>query len=346
MQCCGVWTGDGKYFVFQSSAGQNSDLWRLSGSNTTNPTRVTNGPLSFEAPVVSRIGHKVFFLGLDTQSELQRYDEGRKQFIVQRDFLSMANRIDYSRDRKWVVWTDAPGRLWRARADGSEMIQLTPDAMQVFLAHWSPDRTKLALMAREPGRAWQIYTIPSEGGAPSRLLQESRNAADPSWSADGQQIVFGRVTDLMGKEEDPRGIEILDLRTNALTSLPGSDGLFSPRWSPDGRYISAISLDQRRLMLFDTTTRVWRMIADTSVADPVWSADSRAIYFHASLAEMQPIYRISIPDGHLEQIASLASFAAGDTADYFFCGITPDNIPIVRSRTATGNLYSVDLDSK
>jgi Tol biopolymer transport system component len=344
MQCCGVWTGDGKYFVFQSSAGQSSDLWQLGGVSTANPVRVTNGPLRFEAPVVS--GHRIFFLGLDAQSELQRYDAVRRQFAPQRDFLAMANRIDYSRDRKWVAWTDAQGRLWRARVDGTETIQLTPDSLQVFLAHWSPDGSKLALMAREPGKAWQIYTIAWDGGAPTRLLRENRNAADPSWSANGQEIVFGRVTDLMGKEEGSRGLEVLDLKTGSVTAVPGSEGLFSPRWSPDGRYIAAMTLDQRRLMLFNTETKSWRMLAETSVADPVWSGDSRAIYFHASLAEMQPIYRVSIPDGRLEQIASLANFAAGDTADYFFCGITPENVPIVRSRTATGNLYSVDLDAK
>jgi hypothetical protein len=99
-------------------------------------------------------------------------------------------------------------------------------------------------------------------------------------------------------------------------------------------------------MLFDRETKVWKAIAETSVADPVWSGDSRAIFFHASMAEMQPIYRVSIPEGRLEQIANLANFAEGDTADYFFCGITPDNVPIVRSRTATGNLYSVDLDAQ
>jgi Tol biopolymer transport system component/DNA-binding winged helix-turn-helix (wHTH) protein len=346
MQCCGVWTGDGRYFVFQSSAGQSSDLWRLNGTSTESPVRVTNGPLSFEAPVVSRIGHRIFFLGLDAQSELQRYDPGRRQFVLQRDFLAMANRIDYSRDRNWVAWTDAQGRLWRARADGKETIQLTPDSLQVFLAHWSPDGSRLALMAREPGKAWQLYMIAADGGAATRLLRENRNAADPSWSADGQQIVFGRVTDLMGKEEGSRRLEILDLKTGTVTAVPGSEGLFSPRWSPNGRYIAALSLDQRRLMLFDRETKVWKAIAETSVADPVWSGDSRAIFFHASMAEMQPIYRVSIPEGRLEQIANLANFAAGDTADYFFCGITPDNVPIVRSRTATGNLYSVDLDAQ
>jgi Tol biopolymer transport system component/DNA-binding winged helix-turn-helix (wHTH) protein len=343
-ECCGIWTGDGKYFVFQADRDGSSDLWSLDGKSTVEPRRVTNGPLSFVGPVTSRIGHRIYFLGLETQSILQRYDAGRREFVPVPGFLAEANRIEYSRDRLWVTWTDAQGRQLRAKADGSELIQVTPDSLQVFLGHWSPDGKKIALMAREPGMAWQIYTVAADGGAPERLLRESRNAADPSWSADGQQIAFGRVTDMMGKEDGPRAIQILDLHTRALSTVPGSEGWFSPRWSPDGRYIAAISLDQRKLSLFDTTLHTWRTIADTTVADPVWSSDSKAIFFHASSAEMQPIYRVSILGGRLEQVANLSNFSGEDTEDYFFCGLTLEDVPIVRSRTRTGNLYTLDLD--
>ncbi|MBB5317357.1 winged helix-turn-helix domain-containing protein [Tunturibacter empetritectus] len=343
-ECCGIWTGDGKYFVFQSDRGGSSDLWRLDGRNTGEPKRVTNGPLSFVGPVTSRIGHRIFFLGLETQSLLQRYDAGRHEFVPVPGFLAEATRIEYSRDRQWVIWTDAAGKLWRAKGDGSELIQITPDSLQVFLAHWSPDGKRLAIMAKESGKAWQIYLVPADGGSPERLLRESRNAADPSWSADGQQIAFGRVTDIMGKEDGPRAIQIFDLRTRAVSTVPGSEGWFSPRWSPDGRYIAAVSLDQRKLALFDTALSTWRTIAETTVADPVWSSDGKAIFFHASSAEMQPIYRVSIPGGRLEQIANLSNFSRGDTEDYFFCGLTLESVPIVRSRTRTGNLYTLDLD--
>jgi Tol biopolymer transport system component/DNA-binding winged helix-turn-helix (wHTH) protein len=345
-ECCGTWTSDGKFFIFQSARDGNDDLWQMRGKNLSGATRVTNGPLRYEAPIAARNGHRIFFLGLDTQSELLQYSAERKEFFPANNFFSQANRVNFSRDRRWVAWTDAQGRLWRARLDGTEKLQLTPDSMQVFLAHWSPDGEQLALMAREPGKAWQIYSVPAEGGSPQALLNENRNAADPDWSSDGMSLVFGRVPDLMGKESGTRAIQILDLRTHAITPVPDSEGLFSPRWSPDGRSIAAISLDQRRLMLFDVATRKWRLLAETSVADPVWSADSKAIYIHAFMSITQPIYRVDVRSGQLQQVADLASFRSGEAADYFFCGITPDNIPLVRARSSTGNLYSLDLDRK
>ena len=339
--CCGVWANGGSAFVFQSSDGEATDLWKLGDASTDAPVRLTAGPLQYQSPVAARFGPRVYFLGVDARSQLARLGPGGT-LIREEGFLAAAVRVDASRDGRWIAWTDGHGALWRARSDGSDILQLT-SGLDVFLARWSPDATRLAMMAREPGKAWQLYTVGSSGGEPRRLLQEDRNAADPSWSPDGQLIVFGRVNDFMGKEQASRDLEILDLHNSRVTTVPESEGLFSPRWSPDGKYIAALTLDQRRVKLFDVGAKRWETLPVSSGADLVWTADSRSLVVHASMDPRQPIDRILIPERKVSELVQLARGDTQDAVDFVFVGLNADGLPLVRSRTYTGNVYSLDL---
>jgi len=344
----GTWTADGSAFVYQVSDSQTSNLWELQGSGTTaTRTQLTNGPLRFWSPVASRSGSRIFFMGLDEPAGMQQFSPTTNSFQPAPTFLANANRVDYSRDAAWVAWTDTAGRLWRARAaNGSEKLQLTPSWLEVFSARWSPSGKHLVLMARARGSVWQIYLVDAAGGTPEALLHEPRNEADPGWSADGQSLVFGREPDPMGKESGPRTVQILHLKDHSVETLPGSEGLFSPRWSPDGHWIAAMSLDQKSVKLFDVATRRWKDLATTSAADPVWSSDSRSIYLHAFLDDKEPILKVSVPDGAMHVVADLTNFRSGESTNYFFGGVTPSNAPLVQPRIGTGNLYTLDLDRR
>jgi len=50
-------------------------------------------------------------------------------------------------------------------------------------------------------------------------------------------------------------IRILDLTTQKVSTVSGSDGMFSPRWSPDGRYLAALSTISGWLMFYDFQTQ-------------------------------------------------------------------------------------------
>ncbi|HSY34238.1 MAG TPA: winged helix-turn-helix domain-containing protein [Acidobacteriaceae bacterium] len=340
-ECCGVWTANGRAFVFQSSKGGNNDLWELSGLSTSNPTRLTDGPLEFESPVAARTGSRIFFMGADSRSELESVSP-TGQLVPVKGFLSNAARVDYTRDGKWVVWTDTGGQLWRARSDGTEKLQVTPDTLTPFLARWSPDGSHIAVMAREAGKAWQIYITSANGGDFTPLLHQTRNAADPSWSPDGKSILFGGTNDAMGKDNSARTLDTVDVASGALQEIPNSNGLFSPRWSPDGRYIAALTLDQRQVRLYTVATRTWTTLSVPSGADPVWSPDSHYLFLHASLDPAQPIDRVSVPDGHVDEVVRLADSREHDAVDYVFGGLTQDNRPLIRARIFTGNVYSLD----
>ena len=107
---------------------------------------------------------------------------------------------------------------------------------------------------------------------------------------------------------------MIDLKTRNASKLPGSDGLYSPRWSPDGRYIAAIPLDSLKIMLFDLNSQKWIERAKIFVAYPTWSRDSRFIYFDGSLDGEEGYFRMRITDGKLERIFSLKGFQAAGSA--------------------------------
>ena len=341
--CCGTWTPDGRAYVFQSG----DNLWTLTGpGRSSGLLQLTNGPLRFSSPVTARGGSRIFFLGLDQPAGMQEFD-GDRGFQAAPGFLANATRVDFSRDRNWVAWTDHDNKLWRARSgDGSDKVQLTPSYLDVFLARWSPDGKQLAVMAREPGKVWKIYLVDADGGTPVPLLKEDRNAADPGWSADGSDLIFGREPDLMGKESGSHDLQIIHLATMQTEAIPGSEGMFSPRWSPDGRWIVALALNQKSLWIYDVAQKHWRELAETSAADPVWSSDSKAVYVHAFLEDKQPILKVGIPAGDLHVVADLSGFRDRATMNYFFGGLTPTNQPLVQPRIGTGDLYTLDLKTR
>lgn len=346
-ECCGSWTADGKYYVFQSTHNGVNNIWARKEDSlfSKEPFQITNGPLSYQSPITSRSGRQIFFLGLSSRSELLQYDPASKLFLPNNNMLNSAHLVRYSRDGQWVAWTRPPGStLWRMRVDGSQRLQLTTGPMNVYMMQWSPDGRHLVLMGREPGKLWRLYQVDADGGNLHPLLNEERNEADPDWSPDGTHLVFGRPPDVLAERSQPKEIYLLDLKTGQFVPLPGSQGLFSPRWSPDGRYIAAIPLGQKELMLFDRTTNKWKTIASQPAADPMWSRDGHWIYFHDFLEQRQAIYRVSVPDGHVERAAELGKLQSVDIADFRFVGLAPGDLPLIRARMSTANIYSTDLD--
>lgn len=347
-ECCGSWTPDGRYFIFQSSRNGDSNLWQMEENpgwlSSAAPVQITNGPLSYQGPITARSGDGIFFIGLNRRSELLGYDAQNRIFVPYSAPLSNARRVEFSRDGKWVAWIKQDDdTLWRSKRDGSERMQLTEKPMAVFMMHWSPDGRQLLLMGREPGKSWRVYTVDAEGGKLQTLLDEGRNEADPDWSPDETKVVFGRMPELMAEESQPKAIYMVTLGNHQPEQLPGSDGLFSPRWSPDGRYIAALSLDESRLMLFDTVTRTWRMAVKHTIADPVWASDGKSIFFYDFVEDSQPIYKFTLEGDRLEKVADLRDLRAADVVDYRFAGLAPGDIPLVNALLSTANIYSAEV---
>ena len=101
---------------------------------------------------------------------------------------------------------------------------------------------------------------------------------------------------------------MFDLKTRQFSQLPGSKGIFGPRWSPDGRYIVAISADGNNLDALRTLkTEKWRQLdTDTELFGYLtWSRDSAYVYFDTFLSKDSGFFRMRIRDAKMEKLADL-----------------------------------------
>jgi eukaryotic-like serine/threonine-protein kinase len=130
------------------------------------------------------------------------------------------------------------------------------------------------------------------------------------------------------------------VNTNKLSNLPGSTGLFSPRWSPNGRYIAAMNFDSRVLMLFDFQTQKWMELARVTMGFPNWSKNSDYVYFLHE--ENQPsVMRVRISDHKVERAADLKNFRQAGFYSVWL-GMAPDDSPLLLRDTGTQEVYALD----
>jgi WD40 repeat protein len=136
---------------------------------------------------------------------------------------------------------------------------------------------------------------------------------------------------------------VLDVASRQVSDLPDSQGLYSPRWSPDGRYISAFSADSMKLLLFDFQTRKWSELASGSLGWLNWSRDGQYVYVLDNRGK-DAVVRIRIRDRRIEQVADLKSLAT--TGRYGGClSLAPDDSPLLLRDTGTRDVYSVDWET-
>ena len=258
-ECCGRWTADGKYFVFQSEG----QIWALAGESRflqrrAKPMQLTSSPMQLQSPLPSKDGKKLFVVGMTFRGELTSFDVKTGKPSLFLGGIS-ADWVDASRDGKQVAYVSYPqGDLWKSNADGTNRVQLTFPPVKPVLPRWSPDGQTILFFDFPSGQTkpGKMYEIPAAGGTPRESIPDDKqNEQDATWSADGKQIAYaGDANDAIVRNSGP-AIKILDVQTEKTSPLPGSQGMFSPRWSPDGRYIVAMTSDSSELMLFDFKTQ-------------------------------------------------------------------------------------------
>lgn len=348
MEGFGEWTADGRHYIFVSRRDLTSNLWELDESvdllhrPRSEPVQLTAGPVSYSRPLPSPDGTRIFAVGVQQAGELLRYDGAKKDFVP---FLGgqSVDHVVFTKDGRWVAYVTYPGgALWRARADGSEPLQLTSAPIRAYVPRWSPDGRRLLFVIRRPGELPTLATISVDGGTADVLLAEPHAQTSADWSPDGTSVVYGRDPD--GENQDLAIYEV-DLKTSRVHQIPGTNGLYAPIWSPDGRHLAAQSVDGvRALVLIDPAAGIRRTLSTAQTDYPSWSADSQYLYFNQITGESPAVMRLRVSDGRLEQVAGVPFPAVGVYG--VWSGLTPEGSPLVLRGRGRTDVYALAVSDR
>jgi Tol biopolymer transport system component len=299
--------------------------------------------MSLGPPVPSLDGTRLFAEGWLRRGELVRYESVSRQFVP---FLSgiSAGELDFSRDGKYVAYVPYPERtLWRSRIDGTERQQLTDAPVAAFLPRWSPDGTHIVYVDLQPGRSWKIFLISARGGTPQELLAGKDAVSDPTWSPDGKQICFGRSPYTAASTKK---IDLFDLSSKQISTIPGSENLYGPRWSPDGQHLAALSANSKKLLLYDFKTQKWTDWIDEpgAIGFTTWSRDGKYVYYDNTSTENSAFLRVKVGQTHPELLIYLKDMRRSGKYGWAWSGLAPDDSALLVRDVSTDEIYSLDLE--
>ena len=166
---------------------------------------------------------------------------------------------------------------------------------------------------------------------------------DPDWSPDGNTLTFAGAPPPIVAAHATNTIHILDLRTHKVSTLPGSQGFFGTRWSPDGRYLSLVPDDFAGVGVYDVRLEKPLLLSKVRAHRCAWSHDGHYIYFKRGDRPTEdgiPIFRVRVPDGKLQEVAKLKDFH-GAPGFGSWMGTAPDDSVLLLRDTSTSDIYAL-----
>ncbi|HXF52347.1 MAG TPA: hypothetical protein VNM43_11775 [Dehalococcoidia bacterium] len=194
----------------------------------------------------------------------------------------------------FVSTRDGSTQLYIMNADGSNQRRLTfsgerdPRIVDDY-AYWSPDGTKIVFQRSEPlpdGERMQadIWVIDLATGEEIRLTDEPSWDSTPSWTADGQYILFE------SNRADPEATELGETHvwrmrpdgSNPEQLIHSEARAIEPKPAPDGRIAFTMKVDDNEdLYIADADGGNIRRVTTDLARDrcPMWLSDDLIVFF-------------------------------------------------------------------
>ena len=214
------------------------------------------------------------------------------------------------------------------------------------------------------GKRKHILLQPVEGGTPRDITPGDNDAVptsstfssgiDFAFSPDGKEIAYTAPPVPVREQAWSTNHDIFIVLVDGgiskrLTINPAADGY--PRYSPDGKYIAyraqsvpGFEADRWQLMLYDRGKGSMRSLTgtfDASVHSPVWSPDSKRLYFEAEDSARKPVFVVTLKGNDVRKL-----FDENANADLRLSADGKRLIFTHSSLTQPVEIYSLGMDGK
>jgi Tol biopolymer transport system component len=218
--------------------------------------RSTPGPLDVQTPAWSPDGRKLAFVS--------RSDGNSEIYVINADGSGQENLTQHPARDSHPSWS----------RDGRKLAF-------VKMIQWKCPRPRVKTPCNNDVYEPNLYVVNGDGSGLRRLRTQWAALVDPSWSADGKTIRFGRYlvqADGSGQTELPRNVP------------------FGGAWSPDGKRFAFAHVDSSPANGTDANAGLWVVNADgrnrrrvvryAVGSNPAWSPDGRRIAFRRGISDL------------------------------------------------------------
>jgi serine/threonine-protein kinase len=228
---------------------------------------------------VSQAGTTVFHPRVPTSARRLVVIDGQTQTPLAAPLHAYVTpRVSPSGRQVVLGMSDTAEHVWSYDLTTGALAQLTFDGANRSPV-WTADGLRVTFASNRNG-ALNLFNLPTAAdGAAERLTTSDSLQLPGSWSADGQLLAFmeqhpttGRDVWLMRRDGDRRAI--------AATAADES----APRFSPDGRWVAYVSNEAGPANVYVREVNgagAARRISPAAGSEPVWRADSGALYFRS-----------------------------------------------------------------
>jgi DNA-binding winged helix-turn-helix (wHTH) protein/Tol biopolymer transport system component len=204
-----------------------------------------------------------------------------------------------------------PGQIYVKLLPDGEPVQLTHDDLDKRGSpQFSPDGTRVAYAAHEPGSGWNTWVVPVLGGQPRLFLA---NASGLTWIETGPResrlLLFSELT---GRGDQMAIVSSTESRAqHRIVYMPSEAGMAHHSYlSPDRKQVLLAEMGHSswlpcHLTSFDASSP-GEPVGPVSAhcADAAWSPDGKWMYFSVDIGDGYHIWRQRFPDGVPEPITS------------------------------------------